>query len=111
MDVHLRRSVVGPTQVLDVTGELDLSTIPRLHQELVALVADAAGENVVVDLDGVVSVDDAALGVLLGAAGRARQAGGDLTLVCSDPRLLARFAITRMDRAVVIRSSVNEIDG
>ena len=48
----------------------------------------------------------AAIGMLLGAAGRARVAGGDLEVVCTDPRLLDRFAVTRLDRAVVVRDRV-----
>ena len=56
--------------------------------------------RVAVDLDGVDALDDTALGVLLGAAGRGRQAGGDLAIVCASERLRGRFAVTGLDRAV-----------
>ena len=55
-----------------------------------------------VDLDGVDVLDDTGLGVLLGAAGRARQAGGELVVVVSDERLRARFEATGFDRAVAV---------
>lgn len=111
MDVHLAHRTIGSVALLDVSGELDLSTVPRLHGELVRLVADHNGTTVAVDLDGVTSLDDAALGVLLGAAGRAREAGGDLVVVCSDHRLRARFTATRFDRAVDVVPTVNDVAG
>ena len=61
--------------------------------------ADHAGRTVAVDLDGVDALDDTGLGVLLGAAGRARQAGGDLVVVCASEHLRARFTLTGLDRA------------
>ena len=53
-----------------------------------------------VDLDGVDVLDDTGLGVLLGAAGRARQGGGEVVVVVADERLRARFTATGFDRAV-----------
>ena len=62
-------------------GSVDLATLPQLGDALFRLVADHPGQRVAVDLDGVDVLDDTGLGVLLGAAGRARQAGGDLVVV------------------------------
>ena len=63
------------------------------------------GNPIVVDLDGVVSFDDTALGLLLAAAGRARELGGALEIVCTSDRLLERLAFTRFDRAVTVRGA------
>lgn len=81
-----------------------MATIPQLRDELLRAVHRARGRLVVVDLDGVSVLDDTGLGVLLAAAAAARQGGGDLELVCSSPGLVARFAITRLDRAIVVRA-------
>lgn len=106
MDLSLRRSTIGATHVLSVVGDIDLSTIPRFTDALTRLIADAPGTVVMVDLDGAHSVDDAALGLLLGAAGRARATHGDVAVVATDPRLRARFTETGFDRAVSVRNSV-----
>jgi anti-sigma B factor antagonist len=58
---------------------------------------------VIVDLDGISALDDTGLGVLLGAAGRAREAGGDLALVATAPRLRERFDVTGLSRAIDVR--------
>jgi anti-sigma B factor antagonist len=106
MDIICRVGKVGDVPILSVSGELDLASVPVLHDALSKLLTDAHGQTVVVDLDGVSLLDDVALGVLLGAAGRAREAGGDLAVVCTDGRLLQRFAVTGLNRAIDIRSRV-----
>ena len=73
-----------------------------LHDHLLRTVLDAPGAIVTVDLDEVVALDDAGLGVLLGAAGRARQRAGDLRVVCTNPRLIDFLQITGADRAVEV---------
>ena len=76
----------GSLPVLTLSGSVDLATLPRLQDGLLRLAAEHPGERVAVDLDGVDVLDDTALGVLLGAAGRARQHGGDLIVVCAAER-------------------------
>ena len=50
--------------------------------------------------------DDTGIGMLLGAAGRAREHGGDLLLVCNSDRLRSRFSLTGLDRAMVVQARV-----
>ena len=100
MDLRTRYDVVGTVPVVALSGSVDLATVPQLGTALFRLVADHVGQRVAVDLDGVDVLDDTGLGVLLGAAGRARQAGGQLVVVVSDPGLRDRFAVTGLDRAV-----------
>ena len=109
MDARLRLDTIGGIAVLSVSGELDLSTLPQVRNTFVTLVGDHPGALVAIDLDGVESLDDTCLGVLLGTAGRARESGGDLVVVCSDERLLARFALVRLDRAIDVVPSVHDI--
>jgi anti-sigma B factor antagonist len=94
---------LGELRALVLEGELDLASLPRLHDALLRLVAEAGAATVAVDLDGVSALDDAGLGLLLGAAGRARSAGGDLVVVCTEPRLRRRFELTGLARAVEVR--------
>jgi anti-sigma B factor antagonist len=106
MELNCIHAFVGTKAVLQVSGEIDLATLPLFHDHLVRLVDGHPGVTVVVDLDGVTALDDTGLGMLLGAAGRARQLDGDLVLVCSGERLLARFALTGLDRAVLVQPTI-----
>ena len=100
MDLRARHDIVATVPVVALSGSVDLATVPQLATALYRLVGDHPARRVAVDLDGVDVLDDTGLGVLLGAAGRARQAGGELVVVVSDERLRARFAATGFDRAV-----------
>jgi anti-sigma B factor antagonist len=96
-------TMVGDDVVVAVSGEVDLATIPQLHDVLTKALTQHSGRTLVVDLDGVTLLDDTGLGVLLGAAGSARQAGGDLVIVCNHRRLRERFDATGFSRAIEVR--------
>jgi anti-sigma B factor antagonist len=95
-------SDVAGVPVVALSGRVDLSTIPTLQNALVRTIAANIGKVVAVDLDGIEGLDDTGIGILVGAAGRARGSGGDIVVICTADALLRRFAITRLDRAVDI---------
>jgi anti-anti-sigma factor len=104
VDLVCRSTIVGDIATLQLSGEIDLATIPMLRDATMRLVGSAPGSTVAIDLDGVTVVDDTGLGVLLGAAARARENGGDLILVCSSERLNRRFELSGLARAIEVRS-------
>ncbi len=97
---------VGDAVVLSLDGIADLSTAPRLQDALRRVVALHPGRRIVVDLDGPITIDDVALGLLLGAAATARAAGGELEVVATGPKLRERLTATRFDLAVAVRDSI-----
>jgi anti-sigma B factor antagonist len=109
MNMTVRRTIIGDLHVLVVEGEVDLATVPQLSDALNRLVTDGHGHSVAVDLDGVRVLDDTALGVMLGNAGRARSNGGELVVVCTSERMRTRFENTGFDRAIQVRSTISDI--
>jgi anti-sigma B factor antagonist len=109
--VSLRAEItdVAGRAVVVLTGSADLSTVPTLQNALARVVVDRQGEIVAVDLDAVDTVDDVALGLLLGAAGRARRNGGDIVIVCANEHLRDRFAVTGLDRAITVTTSLADL--
>lgn len=106
MQVHTSVTTVNGSTVIAVDGAVDLAEVGRLHDDLARVVRLHPGVMLVVDLDAVTVLDDAGLGILLGAAATAREAGGDLEIVCTRPALRDRLERTGFDRAVAIRSSI-----
>jgi anti-sigma B factor antagonist len=100
MQLSARVDQVGELTVLCLAGDVDLGTVPVLHDALNRLVDEFAGHTVAVDLDAVDTLDDVGLGTLLGAAARTRDLGGELVVICSGDRLVRRA--TRFDRAVAV---------
>lgn len=91
--------------VLVVTGEVDVYTAPRLREKLVELVSQGH-HQIVVDLEGVDFLDSTGLGVLVGGLKRARSHDGDLTLVCTQSRILKVFEITGLTKVFSIHDTV-----
>lgn len=92
--------------VVALSGEIDMATSPELRERLHALLGEGRS-NLVIDLDGVGFIDSTALGVLIGTMKRARAAGGDVRLVCTQPRVAKVLEITRLDRAFATYTSVD----
>jgi anti-sigma B factor antagonist len=105
MELSLSTYTVGDHTVLEVGGEVDVYTAPRLRERLIELVEGGA-RNVVVDLSRVEFLDSTGLGVLVGALKRLRAVNGTLGLVCAHERLLKIFRITALDRVFALYDSV-----
>ena len=105
MELSMSTRVIGDHSVLEVGGEVDVYTAPRLRERLVELVEQGA-KHVVVDLSRVEFLDSTGLGVLVGALKRLRAVGGTLGLVCSHERLLKIFRITALDRVFALYGTV-----
>jgi anti-sigma B factor antagonist len=106
MDLRTSASTVGGIPTVAVDGVVDLASIAVFRDALLRTIHSNSGAMIAVDLDGVAALDDSGLGVLLGAAAAARQADGDLEIVCNDERLRTRLERTRLDRAVTVRTSI-----
>ncbi len=109
MNISLRRTSIGDVNVLVVSGDIDLATIPQFADALTVLLRDCQRHTAVVDLDAVQVLDDTGLGVLLGAAARSRADGGDFVVVVTNERLRKRFEDTLFDRVVQVRSTIADI--
>src|SRR5689334_9080624 len=107
MDLGLQVSERDGWTVLVVHGELDIATAPGLRERLHTLLAEGR-TRLVVDLDDVGFLDSTSLGVLVGVLKRARTDGGDLRLVCTQPRIRKVFEITRLDTAFDLYSSADD---
>jgi anti-anti-sigma factor len=107
MPLRAAASVVAGRPVVALSGAAVLSTVPALQNALTTAILDHPATTIAVDLDGVEALDDVALGVLLGAAARARRGGGDLVVVVNDDALRQRFALSGFDRAVTVSASLS----
>jgi len=110
MELSLATRSVSDHVVLEIGGESDVYTAPRLRERLIEMVA-SGDKNIVVDLARVEFLDSTGLGVLVGAHRRLRATGGSLRLVCPHERLLKIFRITGLDSVFEIHSSVEDATG
>lgn len=97
----------SPYTVLVVKGEVDVYSAPRLREKLVELVSQGH-RQIVADLEGVDFLDSTGLGVLVGGLKRLRSHDGDLTLVCTQARILKVFEITGLLSVFRISESIDQ---
>ena len=82
--------------VIEIAGELDLYTAPRLKEALLGAM-DEGVLNIVVDMSGVHFIDSSALGVLIGGVKRLKPKEGKLVLVSVDENVNWIFQITGLN--------------
>src|SRR6266545_2495525 len=87
VDLSLTARAEGGRTVIEVAGEIDVYTAPKLREKIAALV-DEGVYNLVVDLE------------------RVRTHDGSLSLVCTQERLLKIFRITGLTKVFDIHPDV-----
>lgn len=107
MELALSVREAEPFAVLDVSGEIDVYTAPKLRERLIELVA-AGSHRVIVNLEGVDFLDSTGLGVLVGALKRVKAHGGSLSLICTQEKILKIFEITGLTKVFDIYPSEDE---
>lgn len=95
----------GLSVIVAITGELDLYTAPKLRERLDELILSGRAV-VVIDLEKLDFMDSSGINVLVGSLKRLRASGGELRLVCTQPRLLKLFEITGLLSSFAIYGSV-----
>jgi anti-sigma B factor antagonist len=96
MELGLEVTTIGSHVVVQVSGEIDISSAPRLREAIVGVLAEGRTQ-IAVDLREVDFLDSTGLGVLVGGLKRARSAGGELRVISTSPRIAKVFAITGLD--------------
>lgn len=94
-------------EVVDVEGEIDVYTAPRLRELLIDLV-NRDSYQIVVNMEKVEFLDSTGLGVLVGGLKRVRAHDGSLDLVCTQERILKVFRITGLTKVFGIYGSVDD---
>ena len=94
MDIKVNvREAEGETYVVDLNGEIDVYTSPKVKDAIGDLI-DKGHYNLVINLEKVRYIDSTGLGVLIGGLKRVREHGGTVNLVCTNPQIKKIFDIT-----------------
>lgn len=94
MDIKvLVRQSEGDAYVVELAGEIDVYTSPKVKDAITELI-DQGHYNLVINLEKVRYIDSTGLGVLIGGLKRVREHGGSVSLVCTNPQIKKIFDIT-----------------
>jgi anti-sigma B factor antagonist len=107
VDLKLGHYAKDGIEVIDVQGEIDIYTAPRLRELLIDLVS-TGNYQLVVNLDQVGVLDSTGLGVLVGGLRRVRAHDGSLDLVCTQQRILKILKVTGLTEVFGIYATVDQ---
>jgi anti-sigma B factor antagonist len=99
--VRSERGVV----IAEVTGDIDLSTVPSLRERLFELAA--SGQPLIIDLNRIDFIDSTGLGALVAVARRAVANGGSLHAVCSREQTRKLLWLTGVDRRIPLTATLD----
>jgi anti-sigma B factor antagonist len=104
VDLSLQTREVDSRTIVEVGGEIDVYTAPKLRDKITELVGEGH-HNLVIDMEGVDFLDSTGLGVLVGGLKKVRAYDGSMELICSQDRLLKIFRITGLAKVFTIHDS------
>ena len=107
MDIVIDSRPEGDWSVIEVKGEVDVYTAPKLREKIVDLV-NQGSTQLIVDLEGVEFLDSTGLGVLVGGLKRVKSHDGTLALVCTKPKILKVFSITGLSKVLPIYDRIDQ---
>lgn len=107
VDLNLKHHNQDGIEIVDVEGEIDVYTAPRLRELLIELVNEGH-HQLIVNMEKVEFLDSTGLGVLVGGLKRVRAHDGSLDLVCNQERILKIFRITGLTKVFGIHGTVDE---
>src|SRR5919201_659376 len=107
VDLKLDHHTTEGIEVVDVEGEIDVYTAPRLRELLIELV-NKKNYQLVVNMEKVGFLDSTGLGVLVGGLKRVRAHDGSLDLVCTRERILKIFRIAGLTDVFGIYATVDQ---
>ena len=105
--LEISTKLVNSIPVIDLRGELDIYTAPRLKGVLSDLVSQG-NYQLLVNVAQVEMVDSAGLGVIIGGLKRCRERNGSLVLIAPAGRVLQSLEITRLNKILDISGTTEE---
>jgi anti-sigma B factor antagonist len=107
VDLNLNHRTEDGRTIVEVEGEIDVYTAPKLRELLIDLVSQG-NHRIIVDMTRVDFLDSTGLGVLVGGLKRVRSRDGSLRLVCGQERILKIFRITGLTKVFQIYTTIEE---
>jgi anti-sigma B factor antagonist len=89
----------GGVHVIRIGGYVDFDVAPQLKKRIVQRI-ESGERRLVIDLSDAGFIDSTAIGVLVGALKRLREAGGSLAVVCDNDNVRGIFEVVGLESVI-----------
>jgi len=107
VELRVKVKEVDSFPVVELKGEIDLSTSPAFKEKLYEIV-ESGKKDLVIDLNGLDFMDSTGLGVLVAVLKKTSLQGGTVRLVCNKRKIVKVFAITGLDKVFSIYDNLRQ---
>ncbi len=107
VDLQINISHKGEVPVLELIGEVDAYTCPRLRDAMVKAL-DGGQRYLIISMIGVEYIDSSGLGALVGGLKRVSEKEGRIYIVCANSQVMKVFQITGLVKVFPIFETLNE---
>lgn len=102
MNLQVKKTTEGTKHYIEVVGEIDAYTAPKLRAEIIPL-AEQQNHIIIVDMSEVTYLDSTGLGVFVGAFKTANKHQSEVILKNMTNRVRRLFDITGLDEIFTIQ--------
>ena len=103
----VERLIEPDITVVELSGALALGHEAQRIESLIEDLVRKGSRRIVLDMSGVDHIDSAGIGMVALASGKLREAGGKLTVVAPEGRVLQLLKQTQMTTIVKVAASVS----
>lgn len=107
IDIKVDTRVSGDWAIVDVAGEVDVFTAPKLREQIIGLLSDGK-DRIVVNLSKVDFMDSTGLGVLVGGLKRVKEREGTLALAGAHGTVLRVLNVTGLNSVFALHDTVEQ---
>lgn len=107
-NLRIDRSDRGVWTVVEVAGDLDVYTAPRLREFITRRIEEGR-HLLILDLSGVGFLDSTGLAVIVAGLKRAKESEGDLVIVGPNEQIRRILNVTDLAKILPVHSDVEEV--
>jgi anti-sigma B factor antagonist len=107
IDITVDTRDAGEWAVIDVAGEVDVFTAPKLRERIIALLGEGK-IHIVINLKDVAFMDSTGLGVLVGGLKRVKERDGRLALAAAQGTVQRVLGVTGLNSVFSMHDTVEQ---
>jgi anti-sigma B factor antagonist len=108
MDLQIETRATGATQIIEVKGEVDLYTSPKMREQIFTTIKRHPSKSLIVNLTNVTYVDSSGIATLVEGLQLANEYQIRLKLVGLSRAILEVFQLVRLERVFEIYQTEEE---
>lgn len=106
--MKVERKELNGINIIKLAGQIRISTQNEFKDLLDSLVIENGGKTVIVNMDGIIYMNSAGLGIIIDTYKKFKEMNGKIVLCNLVPEIMNLFEVTKLNRFIEIYESESE---